>query len=553
MAIPFKTYDPHKPNFYAEAFPRPNIRSMDNYAEAYTRWAIDSGVFDWVEGTTLRAVATDMHLLTKEPVHYGLFKGKERFLHPHIAKLLGITPVGYPEDKLSWLAGGTIRQTQNIIAYHQGSSEFGSSQQQNQLRKLGYMPPIFEKYARNVIGEEGEHGTQMGYWLGMTGGDFEWLLVEDLLARNANSDDPNLQQPLIEFNPPVETLPEMGHYFDKQDRDGWSKLVSSSDTADALYAGMMRYFLKQESKHLGSGQQIIELYLQAGRIPMDLHLKMEWEWSARAYRLHGNPYNSDGARRNFQIGSKNPILPWDRKGPSGEILTFTMPHPKGKNGFITVQITPEMDPGHLNGYEATTVRKRIMGQNDGKRSGLLSDAQRVEMRAFLEKVTMHVPEPARSEILNSGKIPTAEISWRPYHLAFIEDPWPHLRGYFTDVFGYPIPTEREYFEYRKLVDITPQDREQILALTRTKGWMVEFEPGSRYDVYKDGQVQPDKDDIVLYEFKVGAPVQRFKVLFTFPQAMAKFESERPSQKSTSVTGSDGAQTLWDLHDDIVGN
>ncbi|MCI0531602.1 MAG: hypothetical protein L0Y74_06625, partial [candidate division Zixibacteria bacterium] len=64
MAIPFKTYDPHKPNFYAEAFPRPNIRSMDDYAEAYTRWAIDSGVFDWVEGTTLRAVATDMHLLT---------------------------------------------------------------------------------------------------------------------------------------------------------------------------------------------------------------------------------------------------------------------------------------------------------------------------------------------------------------------------------------------------------------------------------------------------------------------------------------------------------
>ena len=103
------------------------------------------------------------------------------------------------------------------------------------------------------------------------------------------------------------------------------------------------------------------------------------------------------------------------------------------------------------------------------------------------------------------------------------------------------------------MDITPADREKILELTRSKGWMVEFEPGSRYDVYKDGQVQPDKDDIVLYEFKVGAPVQRFKVLFTFPQAMGKFEAERPAQAPSTVSGSDGAQTLWDLHDDIVGN
>ncbi|MCI0531425.1 MAG: hypothetical protein L0Y74_05705, partial [candidate division Zixibacteria bacterium] len=103
------------------------------------------------------------------------------------------------------------------------------------------------------------------------------------------------------------------------------------------------------------------------------------------------------------------------------------------------------------------------------------------------------------------------------------------------------------------VDITPADREKILELSRTKGWMVEFEPGSRYDVYKDGQVQPDKDDIVLYEFKVGKPASRFKILFTFPQAMGKFESERPAQKPSTVSGSDGAQTLWNLHDDIVGN
>ncbi len=550
---PFKPYSPNKPNFYAEDYPRSNLRSMEDYAEAYTQWAIDSGVYDWVEGTTLRAVATDLHVLAKEPIHYGIYKGRRRFVDPHIAKILGINPSPYPDDKLSWLAGGTVRQTQNMIAYHQGSSEFGSSQQQNQLRKLGYMPPIFEKYARNVIGEEGEHGTQMGYWLGMTGGDFEWLLVEDLLARNANSDDPDLQQPLIEFNPPVETLPEMGHYFDKQDRDGWSKLMSSSDHADALYAGMMRYFLKQEAKHLGSGQQIIELYLQAGRIPMDLHLKMEWEWAGRAYRLHGNPYNSDGARRNFQIGSKNPLLPWDRKSPSGETMSFRIPHPQGKNGFIAVEVTPNMDPGHLNGYEATTVRKRVMSQNESKRSGLLSEAQRKEMRAFLEKVTLFVPEPVRSEILNSGKIPTAEISWRPYHLAFIDDPWPHLRGYYTDVFGYPIPSYNEYVEYRKLVDITAVDREQIRKLTRTKGWMVEFEPGSRYDVYKDGQVQPDQDDVVLFEFKVGRQDQKFKKIFTFPQAMKTYEASRPSQKPVEISGTEGAQTLWDLHDDIVGN
>lgn len=547
--------NPNKPDFFAETFPKPNVKSMQDYAQAYIAWAYRSNVIGWVDGMTMRVVGHDLVKLTKEPIEHGIFLGSKRYISDRLAKLLGVDPVPYPETRFSWLEG-SVMQTQSVVAYHQGSSEFGSSQQQNQIKQLGYMPKIFEKYARYIIGEEGEHGIQMGYWLGMeNGSDMAWLLVEDLLARIANSEDPNLQQPLVEFNPWVETLPEMGHYFDKQDRDGWSQLRNSRENANALYAAQMRYFLKQEGRHLHCGDQIIELYLKAGRIPMDLHLKMEWEWSARAYRLHGNPYNSGGALKYYQIGSKNPIYSLDRKGPNNEILTFSIPHPEGPNGYMTFQITPDLDKSNLNGYALAILRDILIDFNK-KRSRMLSDEQRGQMKEYLKKVSMFVPDEARKEILESGMIPTAALSWRPYHLAFIPDPWKHLDGYYTDVFGYPIPSREQYLEYRKLVDLAPEDREKIRELTKTPGWMVEFEPGNREDVYKEGQVEPAKNDVVLFEFKVDPKLPTFKNLFTFPEAKRTWEAQmgpKAAEKPVEMKGTEGYQGLLDLYEDIVGD
>jgi len=541
-------YRPIKPDFTDNGnHPRPNISSMADVAEAYAMWAKNSGLFDYVDEYTFRAVAR-LNRVLREPIPHGNFKGQPRFIPESIARKVGVDPVPIPDGRLSFLGGQTLRERLATLMYHQGSSEFGSSQQQSLLdKKLGYEPPIFEKYKTFVIREEGEHGIQAVYYLGeVIGGNYGWGLAEDLLARQADSDDPMLQQPLREFNPMVTTLPELGHYFDKQDRDGWNQLEQQKGSCDGIYAGDMRYFLRQEPFHLAAGHHSVSLYVEAGRIPMDLHTKLAAEWEARANRLHGNPYNSGGAETNYVLGTKSPIVSLEILAERGDVLR--MPH--RDYGFVEIPVRPDMPKGHLNGVAIEETRKKFR-TNNKRLSALLNPDQRRDLRRFLKNVTMYVPNKERNEILESGEIPTVANSWRPDHLMSVadQDDWPHLKGYYTDIFGYPIPSKSEYEAYCMMVRVTEADRERIRDLTSTPGWMVEVKPGSRHDVYRNGAVQPTDEDTVLFEFTVGTPRKRGRI-YTFPQRMGMLRAE---QKPTAYESVDGRDFLDQIHADLMGN
>ena len=89
--------NPNKPDFFAETFPQPNVKSMQDYAQAYIAWAYRSNVIGWVDGMTMRVVGHDLVKLTKEPIEHGIFQGKQRYISDRLAKLLGVDPSPYPE------------------------------------------------------------------------------------------------------------------------------------------------------------------------------------------------------------------------------------------------------------------------------------------------------------------------------------------------------------------------------------------------------------------------------------------------------------------------
>ncbi|MFN4182965.1 MAG: hypothetical protein ACK4G3_07170, partial [bacterium] len=414
--------------------PKPSIESPEDFRDLYNTWAERSGVMEIVQGREFRIIASDLNKLLNEEMFYGIYKGKKRFISERVAEILQVEPNPYPEDIIEELNASLLRR-QLEIAYIQGSTEFASSQQQALLGKLGYMPECFRKWAHEVIVEEGEHGIQMAYWLLMEeGSELARLLVEDLYARVANAPDPEIQQPLREFNPPVLTLPEFAHYFAKQDLDGWSQLTQTKYNCSALYAGQMRFFLRQEGRHLSSGDQIIKGYILADRIPIRLHLKMEWKWEAIGYRLHGNPINSRGAELYYQFGIKYPLKPLEEGG------TFTIPYPEDPTGFRTFEISPDMDKKNLNGLNLSIYRE-IFRRKNAYLTTYLTEKQRKEAKEFLAEVSRYAPESFRKNLLGEGRgaeefvLPTAQITWRPPHLAdrIYNDPWPFLRGYMTDI------------------------------------------------------------------------------------------------------------------------
>ncbi len=552
-----QVWNPDKPDFFAEILPQPNVTNIHDWSQAYEAWAERSGVLEWVQGARMRAVATNLRGLLEEPIAHGMFQGKRRFVSEHLAKKLGVPASPFPREGYSWTAG-PVPNVFAALAYTQGSSEFGSSQQQYQLLELGHVPPILDRYIRSTVIEEGEHGFQMAAWLLLElGGDLGGLLAEDLLARSAGSDDPKLQQPLVEFNPPVLTLPEFGHYLDKQDRDGWSQLQSSVDSANALYAGMMRFFLRQEARHMRSGEQVIDWYLRAGKIPMDLHIKMELGWDAITYRLHGNPLGSTGALTAYRLGTKNPIFPLARHARLpryARMSSFAIPHPDKEGGYQVVELNEQMEPSNLNGYSVSVLRN-ILLMNNAKRSELLSPRQHAEMRHFLKTISHYVPDEQRKPIVEGGVIPTAALSWRPDHLAYEleNDGWRHMRNYVTDVFGNPIPSMEEYRQYRELVELSDADRQRIRDITAEPGWMVEeVKPGSRGDVYSTGLVKPTQNDTVLYEFTVGDE-PRNRTIFTMPQAIERMRERDAAERSEPLQheSQDGLDFLHEVHGDLI--
>jgi benzoyl-CoA 2,3-epoxidase subunit B len=185
----------------------------------------------------------------------------------------------------------------NLIVY-QGDTEFASVEQQRAL--LHNAPSDYDLFAlMRVMSEEMRHGWQMSYLLCQYFGDEGKREAQKLLERRAEEG----QRLLGSFNEIVENWLDFFTYTQFIDRDGKFQLKMLSTSAFHPLARSMGPMLKEESFHLGTGNNGLLRIVKAGKIPPEIMQRYFNKWIPTAFDLFGTD-NSSSAHWAYVWGLK---------------------------------------------------------------------------------------------------------------------------------------------------------------------------------------------------------------------------------------------------------
>ena len=185
----------------------------------------------------------------------------------------------------------------NLIVY-QGDTEFASVEQQRAL--LQNAPSDYDLFALlRVMSEEMRHGWQMSYLLCQHFGDEGRREAQKLLERRAEEG----QRLLGSFNEIVENWLDFFTYTQFIDRDGKFQLKMLSTSAFHPLARSMGPMLKEESFHLGTGNNGLLRIVKAGKIPPEIMQRYFNKWIPTAFDLFGTD-NSSSAHWAYVWGLK---------------------------------------------------------------------------------------------------------------------------------------------------------------------------------------------------------------------------------------------------------
>lgn len=185
----------------------------------------------------------------------------------------------------------------NLIVY-QGDTEFASVEQQRNL--LTNAPSDYDLYALiRVMSEEMRHGWQMSYLLCAHFGDEGRREAAKLLERRAEEGE----RLLGSFNEIVENWLDFYTYTQFIDRDGKFQLKMLSTSGFQPLACSMGPMLKEESFHLGTGNNGLLRIVKAGQIPPEVMQRYFNKWVPTAFDLFGTD-NSSSAHWAYVWGLK---------------------------------------------------------------------------------------------------------------------------------------------------------------------------------------------------------------------------------------------------------
>ena len=174
----------------------------------------------------------------------------------------------------------------HLITY-QGDTEFASVEQQRELTATAPSDYDCQSLVR-IMREEMRHGWQMCHILMTHFGDSGKVEAQKLLERRAF----NNSRLLGSFNQPVENWLDFFTYTQFIDRDGKFQLGMLSHSAFAPLARSMGPMLKEESFHLGTGNNGLKRIIKAGRLPLSIMQKYFNKWIPTAYDLFGTSHSS---------------------------------------------------------------------------------------------------------------------------------------------------------------------------------------------------------------------------------------------------------------------
>jgi len=185
----------------------------------------------------------------------------------------------------------------NLIVY-QGDTEFASVEQQRNLLK--HAPSDYDLLAlMRVMTEEMRHGWQMSYLLCTYFGDEGKREAAKLLERRADEGE----RLLGSFNELVDNWLDFFTYTQFIDRDGKFQLTMLSVSAFDPLSRSMNPMLKEESFHLGTGNNGLLRIVKAGTMPPEVIQRFFYKWIPTAFDLFGTD-NSSSAHWAYVWGLK---------------------------------------------------------------------------------------------------------------------------------------------------------------------------------------------------------------------------------------------------------
>ncbi|HTT69202.1 MAG TPA: Phenylacetic acid catabolic protein [Gemmatimonadales bacterium] len=185
----------------------------------------------------------------------------------------------------------------NLIVY-QGDTEFASVEQQRSL--LENSPSSYDLLSiMRVMAEEMRHGWQMSYLLVDHFGDEGKREAQKLLERRAEEG----KRLLGSFNERVDNWLDFFTYTQFIDRDGKFQLKMLSTSAFHPLARSMGPMLKEESYHLGTGNNGLLRIVKAGKVPTEIIQRFFNKWVPTAFDLFGTD-NSSSAQWAYEWGLK---------------------------------------------------------------------------------------------------------------------------------------------------------------------------------------------------------------------------------------------------------
>ena len=254
------------------------VRTFDEWIDLFRAWQADIGL----EAKELREFKFETKFGEPEAdyIEFGHFKGQRKW--PSVMHI--------PDQR--------IRDTLLNLIVYQGDTEFASVEQQRSL--LENAPSSYDLLSiMRVMAEEMRHGWQMSYLLVEHFGDEGKREAQKLLERRAEEG----KRLLGSFNERVDNWLDFFTYTQFIDRDGKFQLKMLSTSAFHPLARSMGPMLKEESYHLGTGNNGLLRIIKAGRVPPEIVQRFFNKWVPTAFDLFGTD-NSSSAHWAYEWGLK---------------------------------------------------------------------------------------------------------------------------------------------------------------------------------------------------------------------------------------------------------
>ncbi len=243
------------------------IATFDDWVDLFQDWKREMGIdHSYVHNYQFEAKYGE---LEHREIEFGAYKGRNKW------------------ERVSQIPEQRVRDALLNYIIYQGDTEFASVEQQRKLYETAPSEYDAASLAR-IMTEEMRHGWQMSHLLVTYFGDSGKHEAQKLLERRAFSKN----RLLGSFNTDIENWIDLFTFTQFVDRDGKFQLKMLSHSAFAPLARSMGPMLREESFHMGTGNNGLLRIVKGGLIPLSILQKYINKWVPTAFDLFGTDHSS---------------------------------------------------------------------------------------------------------------------------------------------------------------------------------------------------------------------------------------------------------------------